>query len=41
MLYSSKSKSNVHQYDANKEKDKINTEHMNLVKIKEKINEKR
>jgi len=41
MLCSSKIKSDIHQNDKNKEKTRINTEHMNLAKIKEKINEKR
>jgi len=41
MLCSSKIKSDLHQDNENKEKTKINTEHVNLEKIKEKINEKR
>ncbi|XP_029345307.1 uncharacterized protein LOC100164434 isoform X2 [Acyrthosiphon pisum] len=40
-LTSSKIKSDIHQDDKNKEKTRINTEHMNLAKIKEKMNEKR
>lgn len=39
-LTSSKVKSDIHQDDKNKKKTKINTEHINLEKIKEKINEK-